>query len=217
MNPGKGFKRPDAPERAIRPKTCKACRAKFTPARQMQIVCDAACGFIYGIAQRAKERQKAARVDRASTRAALEKLKTRSDWLREAKQEVQRFRRLEELALGSPCMSCQRTQAEVEGAEGWKPGGAWDGGHFLGKGARPELALEPLNIWLQCKSCNAGSSKYARKGYTVNENFERNLVARIGQAAVDTLRADHRPRQYTIDDLKAIKAEYRAKTKELTR
>lgn len=198
-------------------KTCHVpgCSVRFESRRPFEVWCSPEHGALIARQRVEKARAKAAKVDRASTRAALEKLKTRSDWLREAKQEVQRFRRLEELALGSPCMSCQRTQAEVEGAEGWKPGGAWDGGHFLSKGARPELALEPLNIWLQCKSCNAGSSKYARKGYTVNENFERNLVARIGQAAVDALRADHRPRQHTIDDLKAIKAEYRAKTQAL--
>ena len=159
---------------------------------------------------KARQEHKAARRE---TKVRLEKLKTRSDWLKEAKIAVQRFRRLEELALGSGCMSCGRSQNEVVSTDAWKPGGAWDGGHFLSKGARPEQALEPLNIWLQCKSCNAGSGKYARKGYTVNASFRLNLIKRIGLEAVEAIEADHKPRHYTIDQLKEIKAHYAAKTR----
>ncbi|MGE8453535.1 MAG: recombination protein NinG [Pseudomonadales bacterium] len=100
-------------------------------------------------------------------------------------------------------------------AQGWKTGGAFDAGHFLGKGARPELRLEPTNIWLQCKSCNAGSSKYARKGLTVSQGFRAGLIDRIGLEAVEALETDQVPRKHEIEQLKAITAEYRAKTKEL--
>jgi len=85
----------------------------------------------------------------------------------------------------------------------------------MSKGARPELALEPLNIWLQCKSCNAGSSKYARKGYTVNASFRVNLIDRIGLHQVEWLEGPHEPKHYDIEDLKAIKAKYTALTREL--
>lgn len=85
----------------------------------------------------------------------------------------------------------------------------------MSKGARPELALEPLNIWLQCKSCNAGSSKYARKGYTVNTSFRLNLIDRIGLEQVEWLEGPHEPKHYDIDDLKAIKAKYTALAREL--
>jgi hypothetical protein len=112
-------------------------------------------------------------------------------------------------------MSCRRSQEEVQGTDGWKPGGAWDAGHFLGKGARPELRMEPLCIWLQCKSCNAGSAKYARKGYTVGLAFEENLRAQEGDALVDWLKGPHEPKHYTIDDLKEIKRTYKAKAKAL--
>jgi len=163
----------------------------------------------------AKKAEKAAKADRRETRAKLEKLKTRGDWIQEAEYEVRRFRRLEELAKGRGCMSCRRSQEEVQGTDGWKPGGAWDAGHFLGKGARPELRMEPLCIWLQCKSCNAGSAKYARKGYTVGLAFEENLRAQEGDALVDWLKGPHEPKHYTIDDLKEIKRTYKAKAKTL--
>jgi hypothetical protein len=127
---------------------------------------------------------------------------------------MQAVRRLEELAKGRGCMSCGRSQQEVEAGD-WRPGGYWDGGHFKSKGACPELALEPLNIWLQCKSCNAGSGKYARKGYTVNASFESNLAAVEGQDLVDWLNGPHEPKHYDIDDLKAIIQQCKIKLKNL--
>jgi len=207
---------------AVKAKVCQNCKCKFTPDLPGAIACSEDCAIAHAVSVNGKARKvaavkerKAKAADRRETRAKLAKLKTRGEWLKEAKVAIQRFRRLEELALGSGCMSCKRTQAEVESADAWKPGGAWDGGHFLSKGARPELALEPLNIWLQCKSCNAGSSKYARKGYTVNASFRQNLIDRIGLDAVEALEGPHPTQHYTTDDLIALKATYTVKARAL--
>jgi hypothetical protein len=193
---------------------CKVCKCAFEPRLPMQAVCGLDCAKTLAVSVRGKMEKVAKVKERKADKTQREKLKTRGQWLAEAKKAAQQFRRLEELARGYGCMSCGRTQEEVN-AEAWKPGGAWDGGHFLSKGARPELALEPLNIWLQCKSCNAGSSKYARKGYTVNASFRINLIERIGLEAVEVLESDHAPKHYTTDEIKAIKADYMAKTREL--
>lgn len=200
---------------ASTPKKCKVCKCEFDARMPMATVCSRACAQSLAVSVRGKAEKVAQVKERKETKAKLDKLKPRSHWLKEAKVAIQRFRRLEELALGSGCMSCGRSQQEVVDTDAWKPGGAWDGGHFLSKGARPELALEPLNIWLQCKSCNAGSSKYARKGYTVNASFRVNLIERIGLDAVEALEADHAPKHYTTDDLQAIKTEYAAKARAL--
>lgn len=152
---------------------------------------------------------------RAELKARKERAKRPKDWLAETATALQKLRRFEELKKGRGCMSCSRSQEDVRGTDGWKLGGAWDGGHFVGKGARPELRLEPLNIWLQCKSCNAGSGKYARKAYTVNQSFEANLREQEGDALVEWLKGPHEPRKWTIDELKALKAEFRAKSKAL--
>jgi len=201
-----------------KPAKCKVCKAPFQRTRPLQTVCGYECSV--AIAQKhaakaekiAQAKAKAERRDDGMRRLAI---KTRAEWLKEAKVAIQRFRRLDELAMGSGCMSCGRTQEQVQATDGWKPGGAWDGGHFISKGARPELALEPLNIWLQCKSCNAGSGKYARKGYTVNASFRANLIERIGLEQVEWLEGPHEAMHYTIDDLKAIKQKYTAMTREL--
>ncbi|WDG52477.1 recombination protein NinG [Pseudomonas chlororaphis] len=204
-------------KKAPKPKTCKnpECRASFVLQRLGQAVCSPKCGLAIKEVNQAKARKSLAQVERREIRDRKEKLKSRGDHVQDAEKAVRDCRRTFELSIGSGCISCGKTQEEVQAAQGWKTGGAWDAGHFLGKGARPELRLEPNNIWLQCKSCNAGSYKYARKGLTVSQGFREGLIARIGLEAVEALEADHEPRKYTIDDLKAIKAEYRAKTREL--
>lgn len=194
---------------------CKVCRAKFEK-RSMTHVC---CCPDHAIEHVRRQREKAVaekvKEERKRDRARKEKLKSRSDWIRETQAAVNRFRRLEELAKGRGCISCGRTQAEVQCTDGWKPGGAWDGGHFIGVGASPATRFEPRMIWLQCKSCNAGSGKYAKKAATVAKAFRENLIDLEGLELVEWLEGPHEPKHYTIDDLKRIRDEYKLKTKEL--
>ena len=200
-----------------KPKTCKNpdCRASFVPQRLGQAVCSPKCGLAIKDVNQAKARKSLAQVGRADIKVRKEKLKSRADHLKDAEKAVRDYRRTYELSIGSGCISCGESQESILAAQGWKTGGAFDAGHFMGKGARPELRLVPSNIWLQCKSCNAGSSKFARKGETVSRGFRAGLIARIGLEAVEALEADHAPRKETIEQLKAITAEYRAKTREL--
>ena len=198
----------------IKLKTCKVCRSRFAPRHAFVNWCSVYCGSVLATKKLQKVKKSAAVIERKADAVKRASQKSRSKWLAEAKTAIQQARRLEELAKGRGCMSCKRSQQEVEAGD-WRPGGYWDGGHFLSKGARPELALEPLNIWLQCKSCNAGSSKYARKGYTVNANFEANLIEAEGLGLVIWLKGPHDLKHYDADDLKAIKALYTAKTKTL--
>ncbi|MBI6605130.1 MULTISPECIES: recombination protein NinG [Pseudomonas] len=201
-----------------RRKRCPECRVMFAPARSSQAVCgEINCAIAYGKSEkgRAIAGKALAEVGRREIKVRKEALKSRADHLKDAEKAVRDYRRTYELSIGSGCISCGDTQESILSAQGWKTGGAFDAGHFLGKGARPELRLVPSNIWLQCKSCNAGSSKFARKGETVSQAFRTGLIARIGLEAVEALEADHQPRKYTVEELKAITAKYRAKTREL--
>ena len=202
-----------------KPKKCRvaSCRASFVPSRMGQAVCSPACAMIDAPRHAPKARKALADIERKDIKVRKEALKSRADHLKDAEKAVRDYRRTYELSIGSGCISCGESQESVLAAQGWKTGGAFDAGHFLGKGARPELRLEPTNIWLQCKSCNAGSSKYARKGVTVSQGFRAGLIDRIGLEAVEALEADHSPRKYETEQLKAITAEYRIKLKELKR
>ena len=203
----------------VKQKSCKACGNKFRPSLSTQRACSVRCAL--DLAKQPANQQLARKAidqrERREIKVRKEKLKSRSEFVQEAEKAVRDYRRTYELSIGSGCISCGESQESILAAQGWKTGGAFDAGHFLGKGARPELRMEPNNIWLQCKGCNAGSFKFARKGATVSEGFRAGLIDRIGLEAVEALEADHEPRKHTIDDLKAITAEYRAKTRELKR
>lgn len=196
-------------------KRCKSCREPFTPSRPLQSACSVPCAIALTSATKEKARKAKEAMERKEHREAKERIKPHAQWIKEAEQAVRDYRRRYELSIGSGCISCGNSQEIILAAQGWKTGGAFDAGHFLGKGARPELRMEPNNIWLQCKGCNSGSYMHARKGHTVSQGFRVGLIDRIGLEAVEALEADHEPRKYTIEDLKAIKAEYRAKVREL--
>lgn len=202
-----------------KPRKCevRACRAPFVPKQSFQTWCSPDCAVLVIKAAETEKMLAFEKRERREIKVRKEALKGHGWYVAEATKAVQGYRRVYELSIGSGCMSCGKDQAQVQAEQGWKTGGAWDGGHYLSKGARPELRLVEQNIWLQCKGCNGGSNKYARKGESVKNGFRAGLIERIGLEAVEVLEADHEPRKYSIPELKAIAAEYRAKQRELKR
>ena len=202
-------------------KTCKWCKTRFEPSRPSKICCSPDCEYDYGLKHAARAESNRALVDRKVVKLKLEALKTpkqkRADLIQKAEKSVRDYRRTFELMKGSGCISCGRTQLVVMGTDGWKPGGGFDAGHYHGKGARPNLRLTPDNIWLQCKSCNAGSSKYARKGAVVSKQYRENLIKEIGLQRVEELDADDKARHWTDEELIEIDSTYKLKLKELKR
>lgn len=90
-----------------------------------------------------------------------------------------------------------------------------DAGHFISVGANYTLRFEPKNIWLQCKSCNGGSGKYARKAATVAKAYRINLIHQEGIELVNWLEGPHEPAKWSIDDLRAMRDKFRAMRREL--
>lgn len=185
------------PAKQPRPKKCKnpACGASFPPRRLGQAVCSPACGLAIAPANHEKARKAIDQRERREIKVRKEKLKSRADHLKEAQVVVNQYIRLRDADL--PCVSCGRFHD-----------GQWHAGHFRSAGGHPELRFEPLNIWRQCAPCNTHKS-----GDLVNYRAE--LVRRIGAEKVEWLEGPHEAKRYTIEDLKAIKAEYRAKIKQL--
>lgn len=181
-----------------KPKRCKSpeCRQSFQPRNSMQVVCSPKCGLALAAIQRKRKEAQIAREDRQKTREQRERIKTRSDYLKEAQVAFNAWIRERDRDL--PCISCGRHHQ-----------GQYHAGHYRTVGGNPELRFSPLNCHKQCAPCNNHKS-----GDIVNYRIE--LVRRIGAGMVDWLEGPHEPMHYTVDDLKAIKTEYRAKLKALT-
>jgi hypothetical protein len=180
-----------------KPKTCKSCRQKFVPTKPLQVACSISCALeLARVAQTKKQAQEASR-ERAEHAKRKEATKTRGQHTKDAQIAFNAFIRERDRDL--PCVSCGRHHQ-----------GQYHAGHYRTTAAAPELRFEPLNVWKQCAPCNNHKS-----GNLIEYRIE--LVKRIGVARVEWLEGPHEPKRYTVEDLKAIKAEYRAKLRELQR
>ena len=179
------------------PKTCKnpACGISFPPQRLGQKVCSPKCGLAIKDVNQAKARKSLAQIERKEIKVRKEKLKSRADHLKDTQIAFNAWVRARDAEL--PCISCGRHHQ-----------GKYDAGHYRTVGSNPALRFEPLNCHRQCSPCNTQLS-----GNIVNYRIE--LVKRIGAEAVEWLEGPHEPKKYTVEELKAMTAEYRAKTREL--
>ena len=174
-----------------------ACAAQFIPQRLGQKVCGPRCGIAIAPTNEEKARKALAQIERKEIRARKEKLKSRAEHMKDTQVAFNAWVRARDAA--QPCISCGRFHQ-----------GKNDAGHYRTVASAPELRFEPLNCHLQCSPCNTHKS-----GDIVN--YRISLVLRIGAEKVGWLEGPHEPKKYTIDDLKALTALYRAKTRELKR
>jgi len=187
-----------------RPKKCsvKTCRASFVPKVSFQSWCSPDCAVVIAREKQEKKRKSLASIERREIKVRKEKLKSRADHLREAQAAVNKYVRLRDAHL--PCISCDSMPKDSDLITGSR----WDAGHYRSVGACPELRFEPLNIHRQCVKCNRNLSGNAVE-------YRIRLVQRIGAETVAWLEGPHEPRKYTVEEIKTIKTEYRAKTREL--
>lgn len=181
----------------LRLKACAnpACGSRFEPQRLGQKVCSPACAIAVAPANHDRARKAIAQRERREIRVRKKAIKGRGEYLKEAQAAFNAY--IRERDRGLPCISCGRHHQ-----------GQYHSGHYRTVGANPELRFEPLNAHKQCAPCNNHKS-----GDIVN--YRINLVAKIGAEAVAWLEGPHEPKKYTIEELQAIKAQYRAMTREL--
>jgi hypothetical protein len=176
---------------------CAHCSAEFRPTfNTTQKVCSPACALAMAPVHQAKARKALADIERREIKVRKEKLKSRADHLKDTQQAFNAWVRARD--AGQPCISCGTT-ADVQ----------YCAGHYRTTAAAPELRFEPLNVNLQCnRNCNMGKS-----GNLLG--YRPGLIKKIGIEAVEWLEGPHEAKKYTVDELKAMTADYRAKTKEL--
>jgi hypothetical protein len=165
---------------------CRVCTAQFEPRRPLQAVCSPICAVRHVRADR--------KAKRAETKARREAAKPRSKWLAEAQQAFNAWIRARDAGKG--CISCGTHNGKA------------NAGHYLSTGARPELRFNEANVALQCERCNT----YLHGNLIA---YRINLIERIGSGVVDWLEGPHQPAKWTIDELRAIRDDYRRRLKEM--
>lgn len=197
---GQAAKQKSPPAR--KKKTCAnaECGTEFVPAKLGQKVCGWACGLAIAPVNQDRARKAIADVERKDIKVRKEKLKSRGDHLRECQQAFNEYIRWRDQLAGHGCISSGKPLD-------WS-GNAVDAGHYRSVGSAPHLRFDERNCHAQSKQDNRFLSGNA-------VDYRIGLIARIGLAAVEALEADQSVRKYTVEQLKDIKAHYRALTREL--
>ena len=170
-----------------------SCKAAFTKQKIGQKVCSIPCAIEFAKIEKANAIKKA---NRKEYRAKKEALKSRREWLNEAQAAFNAFIRERDKNL--PCISCGRFHQ-----------GQWHAGHFYSVAARSNLRFTEDNVHKQCQPCNTELSGNALE-------YRVRLIERIGAERVEALECATEVVKWSIEDAKRIKAEYKAKLKELT-
>lgn len=173
-------------------KVCAVCSKEFTQFNSMQTVCSAQCARRVPIIARKKAKE-----EKRVHKEKLEAVQPRSYWLKLTEKACNAFIRTRDAQL--PCISCGRYHQ-----------GQWHAGHFYSVGARPELRFDEQNIHKQCQPCNMhlhGNLALYREG----------LIERIGAEEFAELGRPRPQNHYTIDTLRVMAADYRVRTRELSK
>ncbi len=181
-------------------KKCRICRK---PNRPYKNTCSIDHEVELGLRLLEKKKRADAKQVRAIDKERKDRLKSRSDWMREAQQTFNAFIRKRDEE--QPCICCGRIETKVTGlgAHGW------DSGHYRSVGSAPHLRFNENNVHRQLVYCN-------RYGAGRAVDYRLGLIDRIGVRAVEELEANNDVVKFTIDDLKQIKENYNQKLKELT-
>jgi len=175
----------------IRKKQCKVCKDKFQPWNTLTRVCSPKCALTDGREQQAKK-------DRKELKQGRERLKTRSDHLKEAQTAFNRYIRARDACR--PCVSCDKPDNGQHQRHA---------SHYRSVGACPELRFNELNVHASCATCNSTLS-----GNLIE--YRIRLKSRITAEKVEWLEGPHKPKKYTVEEIKAIKAKYSALAREFS-
>jgi len=174
-------------KRSIRTGTCRQCGEEYLKRAPLQKACSLDCALAMARQKRQKAQEKERRKRDAKVR---ERLKTRSQWLKEAQAAFNGYIRARD--HGKPCISCGSEFGDVVF------GGKADAGHYRSTGAAGHLRLNFLNCHVQCVRCNRHLSSNAVA-------YRRGLVKRIGEDRVINLENDNEPRSFDIEYLRRAK------------
>lgn len=192
-----------------RKRLCKGCDQYFRPPEDSPTIrhCSAACAedilkkhWATVRAQQERARKKAQKAKKLQYRR--ERIQYTQDKLSHQFKLTQPiFNHLIVLLdKKEPCGSCGE----------WKCGRLWDCGHVKSVGSHPELRFDFLNAYKQGRRCNGGQRRLSSREKVVSKQYEERLIKTKGQAVVDYLNGPHKPKHYTREGLKELRAIFAA-------
>lgn len=181
-------------------KTCKACKSKFMPVKQMQCVCDFNCAAVHAENLRVKREKLEALKSKRETKKKLVLLKSINDLIKEAQAAFNAFIRFRD--KDQLCICCSKPYGTNA------VGGDFDCGHYRSRGAAGHLRFNEDNAFGQRKYCNtylSGNVQGMREG----------MIKRIGLQRVLDIENNNETHKWTREELIEIKNTYKLKLKEL--
>lgn len=178
-------------------KPCKICR---NPSRQFKTTCSLDCEAELGLRLLEKSKRAEAKQVRAIDKERREKLKSRSDWMKEAQTAFNAFIRARDRF--KPCICCGHPLVLQA------VGGGFDCGHYRSVGSAPHMRFNEDNANGQRKQCN-------RYGAGRAVDYRIGLIARIGIERVEAIETSSSTVKWSIDDLKSIKEQYKLRLKDI--
>jgi hypothetical protein len=173
-----------------------SCGKKFEPRQIGQRACSTACALLYihahpeimeriGKRSAALQRAKA----RKERRDGLEKLKSRSAWLKDCQRAFNAM--INRRDLGKPCIACNLPIVTVVHAS-----------HYRTVASSPHLRYDERNCHSGCVKCNV---------FLVGNviNYRSNLIKRIGLKEVECLESDSSVKKWTITEIKEMESNFR--------
>lgn len=135
--------------------------------------------------------------ERKEIREAKERLKTRSEYTKDAQRLFNKWVRLRD--ADQPCISCD-----------WPDNGtnARHASHYRSTGACGSLRFHPDNVHASCAQCNS-----VKSGNILE--YRIRLIKKLGQEKVDWLECQPKARKWTIEELKEIKLKYKVLCRDL--
>ena len=160
----------------------------------MQVVCNYKCAIKLAESERVKKEQKAFKAETVRRKKAILDTDIKH-WKKKASVACHEYIRERDKLL--PCVSCQRHHT-----------GQYHAGHYRPSGVNSALRYDERNIFKQCSPCNL------HKSGNLGE-YRRHLISRLGIEVVEWLDNNSEIKKWSIDELKAIEAKYKAKLKAL--
>lgn len=171
---------------------CSNCRKKVNASDALYGSLKAFCGVdcLIAYAKSEKGKKDYTKAVKKETTERKQKLKSKSDYMKEAQASFNRYIRIRD--LNKCCISSGRPLANEA------VGGGYDAGHYRSRGAASHLKFNLLNCW--------GQSKHDNRYLSGNvSEYRIGLIRRIGIERVEALEADNTPRTFTVEYLKRVK------------